>query len=68
MLRGINKSQTKFNARVLTLLRARSARHADELNAHGTARGWWDMCNYFRVTYKTPTHVVNEILKTALPE
>ncbi len=53
MLRGANKSAAVYNAKVLDWLRQNAPAHAEELNAHGTARGWWDQVNYFRVMYKT---------------
>ena len=52
MLRGANKNREVYNRRVLDYLRTHSPAHADELNARGTARGWWDQVNYFRVMYK----------------
>jgi hypothetical protein len=42
-----------YNRKVLNWLRKHAPYHADELNARGQERGWWDQVNYFRIIRKT---------------
>ena len=45
--------KTTYNQQVMAWLKTNCPDHAEELNQHGTARGWWFQVNYLRIKGKT---------------
>lgn len=54
---------TKFNREVLRLLRLHDELAAEELNAHGSTNGWWDVARHDFYQRRSPESTVDRLLQ-----
>jgi hypothetical protein len=59
----LDRKQVQYNQAVTKALRAKDKATADKLIAHGTALGWWDWINHWRLTGVTASDAAERLFQ-----